>query len=365
MNSCDIPGIGLKVAPNEVPDPAADVPAAEDRGEAVLAGGCFWCTEAVFRRLEGVEEVVPGYAGGAADAANYKAVCSGRSGHAEVIRISYDPKRISYGQLLKVFFAVAHDPTQKDRQGNDVGTQYRSAVFPMDAAQGPVAEAGRGQRRLVAVTRRLDRGALLVRAVVDGRAVLRPDVVALAHALRRVMALPERPQDVVERDLRGVEHDEHGLGVAGRAAADLLVRRVRRVAARVAGCGRVDAVELPEQALGAPKAAEPDDELLHLLGERRRERGAEDVVALGHGNRSVPPRERPVRVDHLGLLTEQEHGSRVDPEPYRGVTADATQPLHWASRRGGRVAEGTRLLSEYGEEISIAGSNPALSAGGG
>jgi peptide-methionine (S)-S-oxide reductase len=141
MNSCDIPGIGLKVAPNEVPDPAVDLTAGEDRGEAVLAGGCFWCTEAVFRRLEGVEEVVPGYAGGAADAANYKAVCSGRTGHAEVIRISYDPKRISYGQLLKVFFAVAHDPTQKDRQGNDVGTQYRSAVFPMDSAQRGVAEA--------------------------------------------------------------------------------------------------------------------------------------------------------------------------------------------------------------------------------
>lgn len=141
MNACDIPGIGLRVAPDEMPDAAADIAAGEDRGEAVLAGGCFWCTEAVFRRLDGVEEVVPGYAGGAADAANYKAVCSGRTGHAEVIRISYDPKRISYGQLLKVFFAVAHDPTQKDRQGNDTGTQYRSAVFPMDAAQRAVAEA--------------------------------------------------------------------------------------------------------------------------------------------------------------------------------------------------------------------------------
>ena len=127
MDACDIPGIGLRVAPNEVPDPVLDGPVAEDRGEAVLAGGCFWCTEAVFRRLQGVEDVVPGYAGGAADAANYKAVCSGRTGHAEVIRISYDPKQASYGQLLKVFFAVAHDPTQKDRQGNDVGTQYRSA----------------------------------------------------------------------------------------------------------------------------------------------------------------------------------------------------------------------------------------------
>jgi peptide-methionine (S)-S-oxide reductase len=95
----------------------------------------------VFRRLQGVREVQPGYAGGKADAANYKAVCSGSTGHAEVIRIVYDPAQVSYGQLLKVFFAVAHDPTQKDRQGNDVGTQYRSAVFPLDAAQKRVAEA--------------------------------------------------------------------------------------------------------------------------------------------------------------------------------------------------------------------------------
>jgi peptide-methionine (S)-S-oxide reductase len=141
MDACDIPGIGLRVTPNEVPDPVVDLSPAEDRGEAVLAGGCFWCTEAVFRRLRGVEEVVPGYAGGAADVANYKAVCSGRTGHAEVIRISYDPGQISYGQLLKVFFSVAHDPTQKDRQGNDVGTQYRSAIFPADDAQRRVAEA--------------------------------------------------------------------------------------------------------------------------------------------------------------------------------------------------------------------------------
>ena len=141
MDACDIPGIGLRVAPDQVPDPAQDLAAGEDRGEAVLAGGCFWCTEAVFRRLQGVEEVVPGYAGGAADAANYKAVCSGSTGHAEVIRISYDPSQVSYGQLLKVFFAVAHDPTQKDRQGNDVGSQYRSAIFPVDAAQRRVAEA--------------------------------------------------------------------------------------------------------------------------------------------------------------------------------------------------------------------------------
>lgn len=139
--SCDLPGLGLRVPASAVPDPARDVATAEDRGEAVLGGGCFWCTEAVFRRLDGVTDVQPGYAGGSADTADYKQVCSGRTGHAEVIRIVYDPARTSYGQLLKVFFAVAHDPTQKDRQGNDVGTQYRSALFPIDAAQRDVAAA--------------------------------------------------------------------------------------------------------------------------------------------------------------------------------------------------------------------------------
>jgi peptide-methionine (S)-S-oxide reductase len=138
---CELPGLGLRVAPGQVPDPVLDLTATEDRGEAVLAGGCFWCTEAVFRRLDGVDEVQPGYAGGSADTADYRKVCSGSTGHAEVIRITYDPARISYGQLLKVFFAVAHDPTQKDRQGNDVGTQYRSAVFPVDEAQRRVARA--------------------------------------------------------------------------------------------------------------------------------------------------------------------------------------------------------------------------------
>lgn len=140
-NTCDIPGIGLRVAPSEVPAPAKDLAPGEDLGEAVLAGGCFWCTEAVFRNVEGVTEVLPGYTGGQADTANYRAVCSGRTGHAEAIRIRYEPGKVSFGQLLQLFMAVAHDPTQKDRQGNDVGTQYRSAIFPVDEAQRAVAQA--------------------------------------------------------------------------------------------------------------------------------------------------------------------------------------------------------------------------------
>jgi methionine-S-sulfoxide reductase len=107
---------------------------------AVFAGGCFWCTEAAFEQLAGVSDVTSGYAGGSAATANYKAVCGGDTGHAEVIRVTYDPGRISYEQLLDVFFD-AHDPTQKNRQGNDIGTQYRSAVFYADERQKAAAEA--------------------------------------------------------------------------------------------------------------------------------------------------------------------------------------------------------------------------------
>jgi peptide-methionine (S)-S-oxide reductase len=125
----------------DFPDPARDLPATPGPRDAVLAGGCFWCTEAVYRQIDGVLDVISGYAGGAAETATYEAVCTGRTGHAEAIRITYDPSRVSYGMLLKVFFATAHDPTQLNRQGNDVGTQYRSAIFWADAAEQAVAEA--------------------------------------------------------------------------------------------------------------------------------------------------------------------------------------------------------------------------------
>ncbi|MBB5016709.1 peptide-methionine (S)-S-oxide reductase MsrA [Rehaibacterium terrae] len=140
MTHCDLPGTALRVAPDHLPDPQIDIPATTAPQQAVLAGGCFWCVEAVYRRLDGVLDVRSGYAGGSADSANYEAVCSGRTGHAEAVLIRFDPARISYGQLLKVFFGVAHDPTQRDRQGNDIGPQYRSAVFYADDAQRRVAE---------------------------------------------------------------------------------------------------------------------------------------------------------------------------------------------------------------------------------
>jgi peptide methionine sulfoxide reductase msrA/msrB len=127
----------LKTLAEPASQPAADK---TTRAEAVFAGGCFWCVEAVFRQLDGVLDVTSGYAGGAAETANYQSVSTGRTGHAEAVKIVYDPRKISYESLLKVFFAT-HDPTTLNRQGPDVGTQYRSAIFFADQEQRELAEA--------------------------------------------------------------------------------------------------------------------------------------------------------------------------------------------------------------------------------
>ena len=135
------PAVAARAVPVPVPAPRADVPAAPGRAGAVLAGGCFWGLEAVFERLAGVVDVTSGYAGGTAASANYRAVSAERTGHAEAVRIVYDPRKISYGTLLRVYFAVAHDPTQLNRQGPDTGPSYRSAIFPQSPDQARVARA--------------------------------------------------------------------------------------------------------------------------------------------------------------------------------------------------------------------------------
>ncbi|HXD34625.1 MAG TPA: peptide-methionine (S)-S-oxide reductase MsrA [Pyrinomonadaceae bacterium] len=126
-----------------VPDPTEDSALAKQKSReiAVLAGGCFWGVEAVFEHVKGVISVESGYSGGASSTAQYEKVGSGRTGHAESVRITFDPSQVSYGQLLKVFFSVAHDPTELNRQGPDVGTQYRSAIFYANEEQKRVAEA--------------------------------------------------------------------------------------------------------------------------------------------------------------------------------------------------------------------------------
>jgi len=132
----------LRIDPFEFPDPETDLPAdGKEQDVAVVAGGCFWCTEAVYLELDGVLSVRSGYSGGTAETADYRTVCSGTTGHAEAIEIVYDPRRLSYGTILKLFFSIAHDPTQLNRQGNDMGPQYRSAIFYRDEQQKAVAEA--------------------------------------------------------------------------------------------------------------------------------------------------------------------------------------------------------------------------------
>ena len=129
--------------PVVLPDPKVDAPRAAGQSDqvAVLAGGCFWGVEAVFEHIKGVKQVVSGYSGGNQANARYEAVSSGRTRHAEAVRIVYDPAVVSYGQLLEVYFSVAHDPTQFNRQGPDTGPQYRSAIFYGNDVQKKIASA--------------------------------------------------------------------------------------------------------------------------------------------------------------------------------------------------------------------------------
>ena len=140
--------IGLKGAPSAaedartIPAPALDEPAGQATSEVtVLAGGCFWGVQGVFQHVDGVTSAVSGYTGGTKATAEYETVSSGTTGHAESVRITYDPTKVSYGRLLQIYFSVAHDPTELNRQGPDTGTQYRSAIFPTTPEQARIAKA--------------------------------------------------------------------------------------------------------------------------------------------------------------------------------------------------------------------------------
>lgn len=141
FSACGLAGKDAQTV--QLPDPAVDAPLAKAKGQqtAVLAGGCFWGIQLVYQHVKGVTSATSGYSGGSANNADYKLVSTGTTGHAESVKITYDPSQISYGQLLKIYFSVAHDPTQLNRQGPDVGTQYRSAVFYTDAEQQRIAQA--------------------------------------------------------------------------------------------------------------------------------------------------------------------------------------------------------------------------------
>jgi peptide-methionine (S)-S-oxide reductase len=124
-----------------IPAPAVDEPAGAGAEVAVVAGGCFWGVQGVFQHVDGVTNAVSGYAGGAKDTAEYETVSTGKTGHAESVRITFDPRKISYGRILQIYFSVAHDPTELNRQGPDSGTQYRSAIFPTNPEQARIAAA--------------------------------------------------------------------------------------------------------------------------------------------------------------------------------------------------------------------------------
>lgn len=165
-----ITGAGLLVSRSyadparAVPPPSTDEPAGSTREVVVLAGGCFWGVQGVFQHVDGVISAVSGYAGGAKETAEYETVSTGETGHAESVRVTFDPQRISYGHILQIFFSVAHDPTELNRQGPDSGTQYRSAIFPTNPEQAAIAKAYIAQ---------LDRAhvfpAAIVTRIEDGR----------------------------------------------------------------------------------------------------------------------------------------------------------------------------------------------------
>jgi peptide-methionine (S)-S-oxide reductase len=133
----------MRAADNPFPAPTNDSTLSKARGQqtAVFAGGCFWGVQAVFQHVKGVVSTTSGYSGGAANTAQYEIVSTGQTGHAESVKITYDPSQITYGELLRIFFSVAHDPTQLNRQGPDEGTQYRSVVFYNGEEQKRIAEA--------------------------------------------------------------------------------------------------------------------------------------------------------------------------------------------------------------------------------
>jgi peptide-methionine (S)-S-oxide reductase len=173
-----------------IPDPAFDAPLASAKGEqtAVLAGGCFWGVEAVFEHVKGVTDVKSGYSGGSPKTAEYEKVGTGETGHAESVRITYDPSQISYGQLLKVFFSVAHDPTELNRQGPDTGTQYRSAIFYANSEQKNIAEA---------YIKQLNQAKVFARPIVTQVAALQSFNEAEAYHQDYLVNHPDEPYIVI------------------------------------------------------------------------------------------------------------------------------------------------------------------------
>jgi peptide-methionine (S)-S-oxide reductase len=181
-----------------VPAPAVDAPRASAAGQqtAVVSGGCFWGVQAVFQHVKGVITATSGYSGGSAKNAQYELVSTGETGHAESVQIVYDPSQITYGELLRVFFSVAHDPTQLNRQGPDEGTQYRSAIFYGNDEQKGIAQAYIAQ---------LDQAKVFSRPIVTQVVPLQAFYPAEAHHQNYAALHPNQPY-IVFNDAPKVEH---------------------------------------------------------------------------------------------------------------------------------------------------------------
>jgi len=181
-----------------VPAPVADAPRATTPGQqtAVVSGGCFWGVQAVFQHVKGVISATSGYSGGSAKTAEYEIVSTGETGHAESVEIAYDPSQITYGELLRVFFSVAHDPTQVNRQGPDEGTQYRSSIFYSNDEQKRIAEAYIAQ---------LDKAGIFPRPIVTQVVPLQAFYPAEAYHQNYAALHPNQPY-IVFNDAPKVEH---------------------------------------------------------------------------------------------------------------------------------------------------------------
>lgn len=181
-----------------IPNPAVDAPLAKAKGAqtAVLAGGCFWGIQAVFEHVKGVNAVTAGYSGGAANTAQYETVSTGATGHAESVQITYDPSQVSYGQILRVFFSVAHNPTELNRQGPDDGPQYRSSIFYANDEQKRIAQAYIDQ---------LDQAKVFSRPIVTQVVALKAFYPAEAYHQDYAIHHPDEPYIRIN-DLPKVEH---------------------------------------------------------------------------------------------------------------------------------------------------------------
>jgi peptide-methionine (S)-S-oxide reductase len=191
-----------------IPPPAVDAPKDQSKPGApalqtvVLAGGCFWGVQAVFQHVKGVSQAVSGYAGGTKDTASYEVVSSGRTGHAESVQVTFDPRQISYGRILQIYFSVAHDPTQLNRQGPDSGPQYRSAIFYRDDSQKGIAQAYIAQ---------LDKAGVFKRPIVTQVSALTEFYPAEAYHQDYATLHPSSPY-IAYNDLPKVENLQHLFG---------------------------------------------------------------------------------------------------------------------------------------------------------